>query len=99
MKYVQQLQLEKPKPMSRLLTNEEIDRAVFLMMKDVDRQGITPFPYFTAIAEAQDTKTRQATLKAVGEWLESRLKQDISNFTQGFITLGDIDTLKRGEMP
>jgi len=39
------------------------------------------------------------TLKAVGEWIDSRLKKDMSNFTQGFITLGEIESLKRGEMP
>jgi len=48
-----------------------------------------------SLLEFQDAKT----LKAVGEWLESRLKEDISNFTQGFITLSDIEALKRGEMP
>ena len=47
------------------------------------------------VAKVQNSKT----LMAVGEWLESRLKEDMSNFTQGFITLGEIETLKRGEMP
>lgn len=98
-KYVQQLQLEKPKPMiSSLLADEEIGDLL-----DLEKEYTYPCSDGSRtttidchkVAKAQDAKT----LKAVGEWLESRLGQDISNFTQGFITLGDIEALKRGEMP
>jgi hypothetical protein len=80
--------------MSRLLTDEEL-REEFARLEKTYKEVNMPWFWAKAVSKAQDAKT----LKAVGEWLESRLKQDISNFTQGFITLGDIDTLNRGEMP
>ena len=38
-------------------------------------------------------------IKVAGEWLKSRLSEDMSNFTQGFITLGELDALCEGRLP
>jgi hypothetical protein len=77
----------------RLLSLEEIDKVPKARIIN------TEIPIAYKLLEAQDAKTRELTLKEMGEWLYNRLSEDISNFTQGFITLGEIESLRRGEMP
>jgi hypothetical protein len=60
-----------------------------------------------ALLEAQDTKTRELTLKEVGEWLDEQDGVDYGDEPdeplRGYVSLdirkSDIQALKRGEMP
>jgi len=92
----------------RLLADEELRS---LISKYRGRFGRLPeytpdvTPRDRAVAEAQNTKTRELTLKEVGEWLETLpaikcFSDNLLTSIQIFITPEQLDSLKqRGEIP
>lgn len=81
--------------MDRLLTKEERDAVYDALPTDA-----TCGDERMAFCKAQDAKTCQATLKAVGEWLSKLYGMPNGELAYARqIMQKDLDTFLRGEMP